>query len=199
MKKEKKISLLKECADSKKIARVYSNYDSNYYYFYPNEVSDKYLLAQEENDFQLDGFHIRKISQITKVEIKDDLCSEINVWNGVVNQIHNPNIDISSWHSIFTALQNMNRFIIIEDEINEQFAIGRIVKVCKHHLVFDHFDDKKAYYSFLSNAKYNPKRCEQSFLYALDFMLKQHEWITPEEANRVNSVVYEILRNINYL
>lgn len=66
-------------------------------------------------------------------------------------------------------------------------------------LVFDHFYDKKAYYSFLSNAKYNPKRCEQSFLYALDFMLKQHEWITPEEANRVNSVVYEILRNINYL
>lgn len=140
MKKEKKISILKECADSKKLARVYFSYNPNYYYFYPNEVADGYLLAQEENDFQLDGFHIRKISQITKVEIKDDLCSEINVWNGVVNQIHNPNIDISSWHSIFTALQNMNRFIIIEDEINEQFAIGRIMKVCKHHLVFDHFD-----------------------------------------------------------
>jgi len=103
-------------------------------------VNNKFLLAQEENDFQLDGFHIRKISHMTTVEIRDDLCSDINVWNGVVLQIHHPNVDISSWQSIFLSLQKLDRFLIVEDETNGQFAIGTIEKVCRHHLAFRHFD-----------------------------------------------------------
>lgn len=165
MKKEKIIRLLKECADSKKIARVWFSYDSYYYYFYPDEVTDRFLLAQEENDFQLDGFHIRKISHITKLQIKDDLCSEINKWNGVAEQVRNPNIDLSSWHSIFTALMDLKRFIIIEDEMNGRFAIGRIEKVCKHHLLFRHFDADgiwqeeplKILYSSITHAAWNTR------------------------------------------
>ena len=140
VKKEKKLLLLKECLNTKKLARVYFSYAPYYYYFYPNDVSNKFLLAQEENDFQLDGYHVRKISHMSRVQIKDDLCSEINIWNGVADQVRSPGIDISSWHSIFSDLQKLKGFIIIEDEINGQFAIGKIIKVCKHHLKFRHFD-----------------------------------------------------------
>lgn len=139
MTKEKKIGLLNQCIAQKQIARVYFKYDRNYYYFYPNEVNEKFLLAQEEDDFLLDGYHIRKVSHMTKVEIKDDLCAEINVWNGVAKQIQHPGIDISSWHLIFTDLQKQPGFVIIEDDINEQFAIGKIEKVYLRHLLFRPF------------------------------------------------------------
>ena len=140
MTKEKKIELLTQSAAQAQIARVYFKYDSNYYYFYSNEVNGKFLLAQEEDDFQLDGYHIRKIAHMTKVEIKDDLCAQINEWNGVTKQIHHPGIDISSWYTIFTALQKQPGFVIIEDDIGEQFAIGKIAKVGYRYLVLEHFD-----------------------------------------------------------
>ena len=77
---------------------------------------------------------------MTKVEIKDDLCAEINVWNGVAEQVERPEIDLSSWVSIFTDLQKLPGFLIIEDEINGQFVIGKIEKVCRRQLLFRHFD-----------------------------------------------------------
>lgn len=139
MKKEDKIAILDKCKNETSMARVYLKYDSNYFYYYPNDVNEHFLLAQEENDFLLDGFHIRKISHITKVEIKDDLCQTINIWNGITKQVYNPHIDLSSWQSIFMRLRGFSGFLIIEDNINEQFAIGKIVKVNKRNLIFRQF------------------------------------------------------------
>lgn len=140
MKKELKLSLLNKSKTEKVLVRVYFKYDDHYYYYYVNDVNDKLFLGQEENDFQLDGYHIRKISHITKSEIKDDLCGKINEWNGVTDQIRSPDINISSWHSIFEKLKDRPGFVIVEDEINEQFCIGKIVKVNKSSLIFYHFD-----------------------------------------------------------
>lgn len=140
MKKVEKIKILDECIASKKLARVFFTYDSNYYYFYPNIVNDKFLLAQEEDDFLLDGYHVRRISHIRKVEIKDDLCPAINEWNGVATQISKPHIDISSWKSLLSDLRDLGCFIIIEDDINEQFAMGRIEKTCTRYIVFRSLD-----------------------------------------------------------
>ncbi len=139
MKKEDKIAILDKCKSGTSIARVYLKYDSNYFYYYPNDVNEHFLLAQEENDFLLDGFHIRKISHITKVEMKDDLCQKINIWNGITKQVYNPHIDLSSWQSIFMSLRDFSGFLIIEDNINEQFAIGKIIKVNKRNLIFRQF------------------------------------------------------------
>ena len=44
------------------------------------------------------------------------------------------------WQTIFESLQKRNKFVIIEDEINEQFAIGVIEKVFKNKLYFKRFD-----------------------------------------------------------
>ena len=88
----------------------------------------------------LDGFHIRKISHITKVEIKDDLCQVINVWNGITKQVRHPNIDISSWTPIFDSLREYPGFLMIEDDINKQFAIGEIAAIQKKHFMFRQFD-----------------------------------------------------------
>ena len=72
--------------------------------------------------------------------MKDDLCQAINIWNGVTKQVHDPHIELSSWQSIFMSLRDLSGFVIIEDNINGQFAIGKIVKVNKHNLIFRQFD-----------------------------------------------------------
>ena len=140
MKKQEKIDLLQKGILETIICRCYFTYDQNYFYYYPHAVNDKFMLGQEEDDFLLDGYCIRKISHLKKVEIKDDKCNEINKMFGITNQIVNPGIDISSWYSIFKSLSQLDIYIQIEDAFNEQFAIGIIEKVLKDRIYFKPFD-----------------------------------------------------------
>ena len=140
MKKQEKIDLIRQGIEETVICRCYFTYDQNYFYCYPHAVNDKFVLGQEEDDFLLDGYCIRKISHLKKVEIKDDKCHEINKLYGIVDQVVNPNIDITNWQSIFKSLSQLDIYIQIEDAINEQFAIGVIEKVLKDKLYFKPFD-----------------------------------------------------------
>ena len=140
MKKQDKINLIQRAIDTPQICRCYFTYDDDYFYYYPNAVTDKFLLGQEEDNFLLDGYSIRKVSQLKKVEIKDDLCNTINKHNGLHQQIQCPPVDLSDWKSIFDSLQALDCFVIIEDELGEQFAIGTIMKTFKSKLYFHAFD-----------------------------------------------------------
>lgn len=128
MKKQEKIDIIASCIGTSKIIRTYFKYDENYWYYYPNAANERFMLGQEENDFQLDGYHIRKVSDLLKAEVKFDLCEQINIWNGVVDQIKNPDIDISSWQSIFQSPELKDRLIIVEDEYSGVFVLGTIKK-----------------------------------------------------------------------
>ena len=97
-------------------------------------MNGRFLLGQEEDDFQLDGYHIRKISDLTKAEVKDDLCAQINIWNGVVHQIQDPGVDISSWQSVFQSPVLKDRLIIVEDEYSGEYVLGVIKKAYARHV-----------------------------------------------------------------
>jgi len=140
MKKQEKIGLIQRAIDETVICRCWFTYDRNYFYYYPNAVNGKFILGQEEDDFLLDGYCIRKISQLKRVEIKDDKCQEINKIFGTAEQVVDPGIDISTWQSIFSALSVRDEYIQIEDAINGQFAIGVIEKVLRDRLYFRRFD-----------------------------------------------------------
>ena len=140
MKKQDKMALIQRGIQDTEICRCYFTYDPNYFYYYPNAVNDKFILGQEEDDFMLDGYCIRKISQLKKVEIKDDKCNEINRLLGITDQIVCPDIDITSWCSIFLSLSRLDEYIQIEDAIREQFLIGKIDRVLKSKLMFRPFD-----------------------------------------------------------
>ena len=103
MKRSKKISALRECVEKHHICRCFYEYDKSYWYYYINDFNDKFVLGQEENDYGLNGYTIRKIDELKKAEIKNDICEEINRLNGVAGQIKAPGIDISSWQSIFNS------------------------------------------------------------------------------------------------
>ena len=51
-----------------------------------------------------------------------------------------PPVDISDWKTIFESLMALQGFIIIENEISGEFAIGIIEKTFKNKLYFKPFD-----------------------------------------------------------
>ena len=122
------------------LCRCDFTYCSNSCYYFLNAVNNQFMLGQAEIDFLLDGYCIRKISQLKKVEINDDKRNELNKLYGVTAEVKMPEVDISSWKSIFDSLKALDRFIIIEDEINGQFSIGIIEKVLQNKLYFKQFD-----------------------------------------------------------
>ncbi len=140
MKKQEKLDVIQSAIENPQLCRCYFTYDENYYYYYPNAVNDTFLLGQEENDFLLDGYCIRKISHLEKVEIKNDLCNAICKDMGLHDSIKMPDVDITNWRSIFTSLKAMDRFMIIENERTGAFAIGLIEKVLPNKIYFKPFD-----------------------------------------------------------
>lgn len=140
MKKQEKIDLIRSGITETAICRCYFTYDPNYFYYYPHAVNDKFILGQEEDDFLLDGYCIRKMAHLKKVEVKDDKCNEINKMFGIVDGLANPGIDISSWQSIFKSLSQLDTYVVIEDDLNGWLEIGIIEKVLKDRLCLKSFD-----------------------------------------------------------
>lgn len=148
MKKEEKIELLKSTIGTYQYCRCYFNYDPYYWYFYVLGVSDKLLFGVEENDFILNGFEIRKISDLKKVEIKNDLCVKMNEENQILKDLQAPKIDITSWKTVFQSLKDTNAFIIIENEKEGEnfFYLGFVTEVKNSYVLFNQVDANGEWY-----------------------------------------------------
>ena len=144
MKKTDKINILSNSIGTYNLCRCFFNYDPNYWYFYIFDVSDNLVLGIEEDDFILDGFQIRKISDLKKVEIKDDICPKINEENRLLDGVKKPEIDLSSWKSVFESLKPLNTLVIVENEKtdigNDFFYLGYITEIKKSYIVFSSVD-----------------------------------------------------------
>lgn len=147
MKKADKINLLKSSTGTYNLCRCYFNYDPNYWYFYILDLSENLILGIEEDDFILNGFQIRKISDLRKFEIKDDICHKINQENNLLDDIKKPKINLSSWKTVFESLKPLNAFVIVENEKNDGFFyIGYITEIAKSFILFSHVDASGEWY-----------------------------------------------------
>lgn len=141
MKEQKKLKILNCVREKQEICRCYFIWNHDYYYnYYVHTVNETFMLGQLENDFQLDGYGIHKIAHLKKVEKKEDKCSEINRLFGIADQIQKPEVDLTSWEAIFCSLQNMDGFVMIEDDKYNRITIGSIQKVMKKKLLLKAFD-----------------------------------------------------------
>ena len=136
--------VLASAIEDPKICRVYFNYDPNYFYYFPLAVSKDLFIGANEDDFSIDGYTIRRIRDVVNVRIKDDKCLEIDIAEGLLDEINLPEIDITDWSTTFEALRDMGENIIIEKESSVaedcQFAIGRIVAIFYDFLLLREFD-----------------------------------------------------------
>ncbi len=136
--------LIKSSIDPHKICRVFFKYDLNYRYYFVLKADDRLFLGAEEDDFILDGFSIRRYRDVVKAGIKDDKCLEIDIAEGLLDQLTVPEVDITDWKIALTSLQKLGRNIIIEkeslDEEEWEYAIGKVVKVLSNKVLFRKFD-----------------------------------------------------------
>ncbi|MFQ7076891.1 MAG: hypothetical protein ACLRSW_02570 [Christensenellaceae bacterium] len=102
-------------------------------------------MGQEEDDF-ITGLSDQKNFRFEKLKIRDDLCAHINEMIGVTNAVVCPDVDISSWQTIFHSLKKLDKFIIVEDAYNEEFIIGLIEKIGKNFVKIKMFDAEGNWY-----------------------------------------------------
>ncbi len=144
MTKTKIKEIVTACMTDKALCRVYLQYKAYYQYYIPLRVSDKLFLSAEEDDFILNGYHIRRFKDVTKAKIKKDMCVEILKKEGVINSLTAPDIDISNWETVFSSLQKRMKNIIVEKEDRDddkcEFVIGRIEKIYRNFVYVLHFD-----------------------------------------------------------
>jgi hypothetical protein len=150
MNKSDKICILHNSIGTYNLCRCYFNYDDNYWYFYILDYSEKFLFGIEEDDFLLDGFQIRKISDLKKIEVKDDICVSINEEKKLLENIKKPEIDLSSWKAVFESLKALNILIIVENENDDKgdcfFYVGYISKIKKSSIFFSAIDADGIWY-----------------------------------------------------
>lgn len=144
MKKSEKLTILSLAKGTYDLCRCYFYYHDYYWYYYILDYSDKFIFGIEEYDFQLNGFQIRKISELEKIELKNDLCTKINMDKKILENINAPIVNLSSWHDVFISLSGTAKFLIVQNENNKHngpyFYVGKIRKVKKSSVILSPFD-----------------------------------------------------------
>ncbi len=140
MKKEKIITCIENASGTYELCRCYFEYEKNYIYYYILDFNAKLFLGIEEDDFQLDGFQIRRVNDIKKVETKMDICTLINRKQEILKNVKKPAVNLGSWQTVFESLERIGCFMIVENQYKEEFHIGRIIKAKKKSVLFQEFD-----------------------------------------------------------
>ena len=144
MKKEVIKELIDRAARDKKVANVYFKYSENYFNLIPCKASDQLFFAINEDDFIFDGFRVSRFRDVVKVRVKDDLCDQIILNEGLFQGLIIPEIELENWESVFNSLQTIGKNIIVEHEtpegVDDNFTICKIDRVYKSCLYIYHFD-----------------------------------------------------------
>ena len=140
MKKEKMITCIENASGTYELCRCWFEYEKNYWYFYILDFNAKLFLGVEESDFELNGFQIRRINDIKKIETRTDACTLINRKQEILKTVKKPAVNLGSWQTVFESLERLKWLVIIENEFKGQFFAGRIIKVKKKSLIFQEFD-----------------------------------------------------------
>ena len=69
--------IVKQCIKQRNLCRMFFRYNINYGYYFPLISNDKLILGAVEEDFIIDGYSIRRYVDITKVQVKNDMCIKI--------------------------------------------------------------------------------------------------------------------------
>lgn len=140
MKKSKIMKVLQKSCGTYDFCRCWFRYDDFYRYYYILDYTEKLFFGAAEDDFILDGFEICRLSDIDRIEIKDDGCIEINRQLGLLDGVEKPEIDLTSWKTVFKSLAKTDFYVIIQERYADGYHIGKIKEVKSSSVVFKEFD-----------------------------------------------------------
>lgn len=120
--------------------------EASSYYCFPLAMSERLLLCAEEIDFLADGFAVHKLFDVEDIEIMDDKYADILKSEGVGRGIVPPDMDISSWQTVFRALMNNHRLVMVETVDRDDGPImGRVISLNDKMIglsAFDRYGDR---------------------------------------------------------
>ncbi|MFA5385856.1 MAG: hypothetical protein WC364_14580 [Eubacteriales bacterium] len=146
MKKSGVIEVLQKNTDPHNVVCVNRNeIDSDLLFCIPLIIEQNFLLAHYLYDFNLDGYIIVRIKDITSVKSdeKESYIMSILKNESIYYTKEPPIIRLNNMKIIFTDLKNLNKIVIIESESiqNGDFYIGKIMEIKRSSLVFLSFNE----------------------------------------------------------
>ena len=111
------------------------------------DFNDDYVLLQDMDDFEVNGYLIIPTNTISKVRFNnnDRYYEKILHWEKLTDKIEKKHdINLSNWKSIFNSIKNLNLNVIIENENPDDctFDIGPIIEVSKEAVYIRYFNAK---------------------------------------------------------
>lgn len=126
-----------------KIERFYI--ECNAIHCFPILLGKKLLFVRCENDFELDGYMILRLKDITNIRSDESerFLKLILREEGIIPHENNQVVTkIDDWEDLFKELKELGKYYIVECERLDDgdFYLGEIIKVNKQSIVFQHFD-----------------------------------------------------------
>lgn len=101
------------------------------------------LLLHEVNDFQFDGYHVIRNENVIEASSSDadkyyaSLMKQEGNWESVPERIND--LPLSSWLKLIREF--IGQVIILENEYNMAFYMGRVEELTRANVVIREFDD----------------------------------------------------------
>lgn len=136
---------------------------SNLYGFVLNKNKERVIVLVED-DFWLDGYQILRTSDINSMKSTETNrhCTQIIKKEGLLKNVVIPPMKLDTWQDVFQYLKRIDEFVIVEDETEDSFLIGPIVRANKQSVSIRHFDGtgrwEKVYnmkYSDISSVRFD--------------------------------------------
>lgn len=122
---------------------IKAKYNFDAIFFYAINHTEDFFFGVEEFDFELDGYQIRKYDDISDAIIINNFSSKINKYEGLLEKIIPFDINLKSFETIFNSLKELDCYISIEREYNDEdsfFVIGEIINVTSDSVWFKDFN-----------------------------------------------------------
>lgn len=146
MNKSEKIEFIKQNIEAlHEIKIIRRKIDADDLFVIPLAIGQNLVLLQNLFDFDLDGYEIIRIKDITSAIItKGQQFSQfILKEEGILDQVRKPSIlSVDNWKDVITELSNLDKNIIVECETKEtsEFYIGKITGSDKKSLFLLYFN-----------------------------------------------------------
>jgi len=111
------------------------------------DYSNNFVLLQETDDFEVDGYVVIPIQSISEIiyNTNDKYYDKIMNLEGIITAIEKKHlIDLTSWEAIFKSIKKLDFNVIVENEDPEDatFDIGPIIKITKSAVYVRYFNAK---------------------------------------------------------
>ncbi len=135
---------IKACISPISVCKVAFSYQQYEEFFFPLSLSEELFIGVTERDFVLDGYSVRRLSDVTSVEQIRGTYLKIHHSEGNISRLSLPPISIKSWKTSFHYVYTSSENVIIEGTApssdSKYFLIGRVLAVGEQGIRFRSFD-----------------------------------------------------------